>query len=101
MKSNYRVIQARGGQTFRTKSRIEKNFEAEGRTDWKNKVKKVITSAGVLFSTQKQAMSNKKSHRVRRCPILQAISVKNKVYISLLAHRMRPAGHSLPTPVPS
>ena len=24
----------RGGQTFRTKGRIAKNFEAEGRTDW-------------------------------------------------------------------
>ena len=28
-----------------------KNFEAEGHSDWKNKMKKVITTADVQFST--------------------------------------------------
>ena len=43
-----------GGQTFRTKSRIGKYFEAEGRTDWKSK--------------------NKKGHHDRRCTIFHSKS---------------------------
>ena len=43
---------ARVGQTFRTKGRIGKNFEAEDCTAWKSKVRKVITTADVLFSSK-------------------------------------------------
>ena len=43
---------ARGGQTFRTKGRIGKNFEAEGRTAWRSKAKKVTNPADVLFSSR-------------------------------------------------
>ena len=46
------IAKSRGGQTFHTKSRIRKNFEAEGRTDWKSK----------------------KGHHVRRCPIFHSKS---------------------------
>ena len=42
-------VYARGGQTFHTKGRIEKNFEAEGRTNWKSKIKKIITTARAGF----------------------------------------------------
>ena len=30
------ISYGRGGQTFRSKGRIGKNLEAEGRTDWKS-----------------------------------------------------------------
>ena len=36
-----------GVGNFCTKSRIGKNFEAEGHTPWRSKVKKVITTRGV------------------------------------------------------
>ena len=42
----------KGGQTSRTKGRVGKKFETEDRTDWKSKVKKIITTADVLFSAQ-------------------------------------------------
>ena len=66
---------SRGAQTFCAKGRIGKNFEAEGRTDWKSKMKKVITTADVLFSTQNQVQSKKeKGHHVRRCLIFRSKS---------------------------
>ena len=45
---------------FTRRAAFENNFEAEGRTDWKSKIKKVITTANVLFSTQIQVKSIKK-----------------------------------------
>ena len=38
---NYSYMHSsRGGQTFRSKGRIGKNSEVEGRTDWKRKKRK-------------------------------------------------------------
>ena len=73
----------RGGQTFYTKGHIGKKFEAEDGTDWKSKIKKVITTADVLlFSTQNQVKNEKKGYHVRRYPIFHSISVRSEVHIS-------------------
>ena len=40
------------GKLFTRRAALEKSFEAEGRTVWKSKIKIVITTADVLFSTQ-------------------------------------------------
>ena len=66
-----------------TKGCIKNKFAAEGRTEWKSKVKKVITTADVLFYSK--SSEKRKGYHVRTCPIFHAISVKNKVYISVSA----------------
>ena len=53
-----------GSATF---EKISKNLEAEGRTDWKSKIK-VYTSAHVLFSPLKIGEEQKKDLHGRRCP---------------------------------
>ena len=50
------------GKLFARRAALKK-FEAEGRTDWKNKVRKVITTADVIFSTQNQVKSKKRLPR--------------------------------------
>ena len=75
-----RLFYIKGGQTSRTKSRVGKKIETEDRTDWKSNVKKIITTADVLFSAQNQIKSKeKKGHQVRKCPIFHSVSVGNKV----------------------
>ena len=59
--------------------------QAEGRTDWKSEIIKVITTADVLFSTRNQVNRKKEGHRVRKCPMFHAISARNKVCISVSA----------------
>ena len=53
----YSNVYTRSGQTFRTKERIAKNFEAERRTDSCRKIKRVVTTADVLISTLNHAKS--------------------------------------------
>ena len=51
----------------------EGNEQAEARTDWKSKVKEVITTADVLFSTRNQVKSKKEPYD-RRCSIFHSKS---------------------------
>ena len=91
-----------------TKGRIGKICEAEDRTDWKSRVKKVIARPQMSYFPLKinSRAKKKKCHQVRKCPIFHSKSVGSKVYISVsvrgphynLADRMRPTSRSLPTP---
>ena len=51
-----------------TQDRIYKKFEAEGRTDWKNEMKKAIKTSEVQFFTQKLSEDQKRDHRDHKCP---------------------------------
>ena len=59
------------GKLFARRAALEKNFEAEGRSYWKSKVKKIITTTDVLFSTQNQVKSQKEFNYVREVLIIK------------------------------
>ena len=78
---NQEVSITQGWANFSYEGPHWKNFEAEGRTDWKSKIKKVITTADVLFSSQNLV---KKGHHVRKCPIFYSISVTTRSNVNIL-----------------